>query len=326
MARARWLWLPYRRGAGCQPNSHLLTSPRRMTSGVAPRVTVLMTSFNRREQTLACLRTLYNSEGPAALRCILVDDGSADGTAEAVRSAFPEVTILEGTGALYWAGGMRLAFDHAWNAPFDYLLWLNDDVMLARGALHRLIQTERRLHPVRGACIVVGALQDPITGVTTYSGVLRRGLRRTHFRRIAPGAEPRRAETMNGNVVLVARHVAECLGTFDPAYPHGIADYDYGLRGAAAGIETWIAPRFVGTCAWNGPDVPGNWRARLIHTASRKRLPPSAWMVFTRRHAGPMWPLYWASPYARALLPRRNVAGRRQRRVVPDTRPEAKTP
>lgn len=280
------------------------------------RVTVLMTSFNRRQQTLACLRSLFDMEGQAALRVILVDDSSSDGTAAAVGEAFPDVTLVEGTGALYWAGGMRLAFERAWEQAFDYLLWLNDDVVLASDAVKLLVGTERELRPIRGPSIIVGALQDPATGATTYSGVARRGLRRTEFRQIAPGNAPRRAETMNGNVVLVPRDVAQRLGPFARAYRHGIADYDYGLRGAAAGIETWIAPTFVGTCSRNASGAAPS-RERLRTIISPKRLPPWGWLVFTRRHAGRMWPVYWLSPYVRAVL-RHLVSRRRSTPTVPD--------
>lgn len=272
-----------------------------------PKVTVLMTSYNRRDQTLACLRSLSSCDVHARLRLILVDDCSSDGTAEAVLSAFPDVTLIEGTGALYWAGGMRLAFARAWEEPFDHLLWLNDDVVLAEDALRTLVRTERGLRAARGPCIVVGALRDPITGQTTYSGVTRRGLRRTEFHQLPPGAAPRRAETMNGNVVLVPRDVAQRLGTFDPAYRHGMADFDYGLRGAAAGIETWIAPRFVGTCARNRSEGIKAAGESLRTMVSPKRLPPRGWLVFTRRHTGRMWPLYWVSPYARAVIRRHGV-------------------
>ncbi|MDQ4069370.1 MAG: glycosyltransferase [Actinomycetota bacterium] len=263
-----------------------------------------MTSFNRSERTLACLRSLFASEGLVALRVILVDDASPDGTADAVRDAFPDVTLMEGTGSLYWAGGMRVAFERAWDQAFDYLLWLNDDVVLVDDAVGKLIRTERELGPHRGPCIVVGALRDPTTGSTTYSGVARRALRRTAFDQIPPGLAPRRADTMNGNVVLVPRHVAQRLGTFDPVYRHAIADYDYGLRAAAVGIETWIAPTFVGTCPRNGPPDARPSGEGLRAIMAPKRLPPRAWLVFTRRHTGTMWPVYWASPYVRAMLPR----------------------
>ena len=265
-------------------------------------VTVLMTSFNRRNQTLLCLESLLGTEHRSTFRVVLVDDASSDGTADAVTEAYPEVKVVNGSGELYWAGGMRLALS-ASDQPFDYLLWLNDDVTLARNAVDHLIETERRVRRLRGPVIVVGALRDTPTGLTAYSGVRRRGAHRTRFSLISPGETPRRAETMNGNVVLVPRDVGERLGTFSPAYRHGIADYDYGLRAGAVGIEVWIAPNFVGECTRNDPSATlMNGHNSLRATMSVKRIPASGWLVFTRRHAGLLWPLYWASPYVKAVL------------------------
>lgn len=271
-------------------------------SVMAPRVTALITSYNRRETTLVCLRSLCSSSQNVALRIVLVDDCSSDGTEAAVREEFPDVTIISGSGKLYWAGGMRSAFERASEEPFDYLLWLNDDVCLANEALGDLIMTERRLRPIRGPAIVVGALQDPLTGLTSYSGVHRPRFKRTQFERIPPGTTPRHAETLNGNVVLVPHDVAQRLGNLDPAFRHGIADFDYGLRAAAAGIETWIAPGHVGMCARNAPDVADAKGYGLTEMLSVKRLPPWGWLVFTQRHTGRLWPLYWFSPYAGAAL------------------------
>jgi len=266
-------------------------------------VSVLMATYNRRAQTLRCLESLLSGGSHAALRVVVADDASSDGTRDAVRAAHPEVTVVEGSGTEYWAGGMCRAYTRAQDRPFDYLLWLNDDVILQRGAIDRLIETERQLHAVRGPIIVVGALQDPATGQTSYSGVRRRGIKRTSFSRITPGIAPRRAEAMNGNVVLISNAVAERLGGLDPAYRHGIGDYDYGLRAAAVGIETWIASGHVGECSRNdSPEGEVHVRENLRSVLSPKRMPIRGWLTFTKRHAGPLWPIFFASPYARAAL------------------------
>ena len=38
-----------------------------------------------------------------------MDDGSTDGTADAVRHAFDSVTVIRGDGSLYWAAAMARA-------------------------------------------------------------------------------------------------------------------------------------------------------------------------------------------------------------------------
>jgi GT2 family glycosyltransferase len=91
------------------------------------RIAVLMTCYNRREKTLACLRALKEATKAAAgisdTDVYLVDDGCTDGTAEAVRLSFPNVQIVAGTGSLYWCGGMRLAWREAAKSRYDAYVW-----------------------------------------------------------------------------------------------------------------------------------------------------------------------------------------------------------
>ena len=272
---------------------------------------VLMTCFNRRASTLACLGRLGEQALPEDVRVqvYLTDDGSTDGTADAVREAFPEVHLMSGDGNLYWSGGMRLAWRAALAQGHDFYLWLNDDTLLYPDALARLLDTHAQLGSL-APLIVVGSTQDPLTQHTTYGGVTRSSrLHPARFARVLPGHEPRPCQTMNGNCVLICRQVAERIGNLSEAFTHGMADYDYGLRAAQAGCSIWVAPGHVGTCAndhprqsWRDPTVPRRHRWRQV--TSTKGLPPREWGLFLKRHGGPLWPLYWLVPYARIWLGR----------------------
>jgi GT2 family glycosyltransferase len=137
-------------------------------------IAVLMTCHNRRDTTLACLESLYCARASNQLDVFLVDDASTDGTGAAVRDRYPTVNIISGSGDLYWVGAMRLAYEHATTKQHDFTLWLNDDVVLAPTALTTLIATWAQLsRNGHERSIVVGAVVDPTTRTTSYSGATR---------------------------------------------------------------------------------------------------------------------------------------------------------
>lgn len=271
------------------------------------RIAVLMASYNRREQTLACLESLAaQRDVEAEVEVVLVDDASPDGTADAVASAFPHVRLLAGSGELYWNGGMRRAFDAAMAEDPDHYLWLNDDVVLDPTALSALLRTRTQLL-ARGAqeVIVAGVMRAPGSGAVTYGGLMRRDRRRPlRFELVSPSAEPLEVETMHGNCVLIPRSVARTVGNLDPGYRHAMGDLDYGLRARGAGCQVWLAPATIGTCPPNpGQRADGRpFREQLRVLTGVKGLPPADWRTFAQRWAGPAWPVYWASPYVRRTL------------------------
>lgn len=268
-------------------------------------VAALMTCHNRAERTRACLQSLSAQEDVSGVQfdVVLVDAGSTDGTREMVRRDFPEVELIERGADLFWNGGMRVALAHAYELDPDFYLWLNDDVELDRDAISTLLGCHReRLHSRALPSIIVGSTRDPATGRLTYGGVIRPDrLRPMHYELVYPGDDPRAAETMNGNCVLVPREVVSRIGNLAAVYTHGMGDYDYGHRAARSGCEVWVAPGTIGTCSRNPPREPAGslGEHRRLSVSPTTGLPPSEWLTFTRRWAGPLWPVYAASPFVR---------------------------
>jgi GT2 family glycosyltransferase len=298
-------------------NHHVAESVE-MTGRGTTRMAAVMAAHNRRELTLACLRSLRAQRVPDVLVDVFVlDDASSDGTGEAIAERFPEVTVLCGDGKLYWNGGMRRAFGEAIAGDYDYYLWMNDDTTLDDGALALLLETERQVRE-RGsdAVIVAGAIRHPETGKLTYGGVVRpHRWRPLRWEPVEPGDTPRPCETMNGNTVLLSRAVVRRVGNLDPAFTQQMGDFDYGLRARMVGCSVWTTPGTVGTCAPH-PRRRTDQQPLLEELRrlwSIKELSPGPWATFSRRWAGTLWPLYWLSSYVRrggALLLERTPARR----------------
>ncbi len=105
------------------------SSPAATPPASAARVTVVMITWNRRADVLETLpRLLALPEQPPV---IVVDNGSDDGTAEAVRARHPEVVVValaENRGA----AGRNVGVEHA---VTPYVAFADDDSWWAPGAL-----------------------------------------------------------------------------------------------------------------------------------------------------------------------------------------------
>ena len=253
-------------------------------------VAIVMTCHNRRDTTLRCLSALRAQEGAhAALSLFVTDDGSTDGTSEAIREVWPEATIIRGTGSLYWAAGMALAERSAVRHRPDYLLWLNDDTLLDPDAVGRLLAASRD----EPASIVVGATVDPETAKGTYGGRTRIDYHPQRLARLPLADHVQRADTFNGNVVLVPWKARVTVGPIDGAFPHAYADDDYGLRATAKGVPIVQAPGAVGTCPRNPakPSPLGGAVDRWQRLQSPTGLPWRAQSRYLRRHGDWRWPV-----------------------------------
>lgn len=277
----------------------------------ASRLAVIMTSHNRRDKTMECLAALSASQhvGRVVLNAVLADDGSTDGTAEAVSQTYPWVRVVHGDGSLFWCRGMHRAFETALQHGFDYYLWLNDDTTLYVDALPRLFDcaAAQRAHTGKPV-IVVGSTVDEHSGKLTYGGERRASWwRRTSFVKVQPGEQAQPCESMNGNIVLIPAESAMRVGNLDPVFEHAMGDTDYALRANKLGVGVWAAPGVHGTCGHNSLSntfldstlsLPQRWKRML----GRKGLPWRSWWVLTRRHAGPFWPVYFLWPYVRVIV------------------------
>lgn len=263
------------------------------------KVSALLTCHNRRDKTLACLRNLANqSLTDLELNYIVVDDGSTDGTGEAVQLEFPTARLIQGDGSLYWCGGMRLAWKHALTEDPDYYMMVNDDTLLNSDALETLL---KMVPDPDTRVIAVAAICDPVNGEATYGGQLHSaGL-------IVPNGVMHACDTLNGNAVLVPRAVYHSIGMLHDAYSHAMGDLDYGNLARKNGILIYQSPHFLGTCPRNSNH--NTWMDRSLSRSERfkrllgkKGLPFNEWLIFNRRNAGSTWPWKTVSPYIRVML------------------------
>jgi GT2 family glycosyltransferase len=94
---------------------------------------IAIVNWNTRDLLISCLTRLAVAEPRAAVW--VLDNGSADGSARAVREAFPQVHLLESPDNLGFAGGVNQLLRQC---DAEYLVLLNTDAMPDPGALGQL--------------------------------------------------------------------------------------------------------------------------------------------------------------------------------------------
>src|SRR4051794_36486844 len=110
----------------------------------ATRVEIVLPVYNRRDTTIQALKSLsrINSDG-IDVHIIVVDDGSTDGTGQAISQNFPHIQIIAGNGELHYAAGTNRGIEAALARNADYVITTNDDTIFHENFLLRLLKTAR---------------------------------------------------------------------------------------------------------------------------------------------------------------------------------------
>lgn len=238
------------------------------------KIAVLMTVHNRKQTTVRCLQRLMINDkckviSDGGLDIFLVDDGSTDGTSEEVKKLGEgerwKIHLIRGTGSLYWAKGMRLAWETAVeHGDYDGYLWLNDDVELAADALEKLATTLQL--QLETPTIIVGECVNA-KGEVTY-GI--------------------KGDLFDGNFVYVPRSVYEKIGMICGDYAHAWADSDYALKAKRAGVNV-VSCGVIGKCEWH--ELRPRLKGKSLKERVRLLKDPKGWnlhdlWLYRRRNWG----------------------------------------
>jgi len=106
---------------------------------VPRRLATVVLTWNGREDTLACLESLREDGFPGPSdSVIVVDNGSDDGTEEAVRGGFPEARFVQTGANLGFSGGNNTGMRIALEEGYRLVMLLNNDTLVPRGTLETL--------------------------------------------------------------------------------------------------------------------------------------------------------------------------------------------
>jgi len=257
---------------------------------ISPLVYAVILNWNRCEDTLACLASLSRLDYPN-LRVLLVDNGSSDGTPEAVARQFPDVEVIVNESNLGFAAGCNVGLRHALERGADYIFLLNNDTLVDPAALNHLIALSGPNVGIVAPKIYyaadptriwsVGGMRHPLTLEKTGDG---RG-------QIDVGQwdDVMERDYLVGCALLLSRRLLTEVGLFDERFFMYYEDSDLSLRARQAGFRLLLSPQ---ARVWHkvavssgGSDSPNEryWMAR------------SSVLFFCKHVRGLRWLIVW--PY-----------------------------
>jgi GT2 family glycosyltransferase len=246
-------------------------------------------NWNGGAQNADCVRSLL-AQGLAAGRIVFVDNGSSDGSCEAIEREFAGLVVLRNAANLGYGDGTNVGLRHALAAGAERVWLVNNDVVFPAGTLAGL---ERELASSGDGIVAPRVLfKHPPDVVWCAGGTLTF---RTNLSTMIGHGEPdgpgfrvtRDVDYVPGCALLATRAVFERIGLLEGAYFAYHEDVEFCWKAKQAGFPV----RVIGALAAHHDahaSTGGGYNAR------RKYMMAVNTVHFLRKHGTPArWLGFW---------------------------------
>jgi GT2 family glycosyltransferase len=210
---------------------------------VSPRVCVVICNYNGKADTLACLESLRHDTYPDK-QIVLIDNGSTDGSAEAVAATFAEVSIVRMPLNGGFTGGNNVGLRRAMNAGAKYVFWLNNDTTIEPTTIEELVRAAEEHGEFALLTPMIHYAADPSRPWFAGSALdLEHGVA-VHDNTVppAPDAPIQEIPWSTGCAMFAPAELMSRLGGFDERFFLYWEDVDLSLRVRATGRRIGLVP------------------------------------------------------------------------------------
>jgi hypothetical protein len=252
----------------------------------SPVVTAVILNTNRRQDTLACLQSLKNSDYPN-LKLLVLDNASSDGSVEAIRERFPLVSLFELPQNRGYAGNNNIGIKLAVERGSDWIFIINEDTVFEPETVSRLIQAAQS-DPSVG---IVGPMvyhHDEPGVIQSAGGILDRNWRSTHRGQNEADrgqySRNEKVDWISGCALLVRSEVVRSIGVLDERFFYYWEETEWCLRARLHGWKILFVPgakithKGVQRDYRPGSNVTYYWTRNWLLTLAKHHAPFHAWM------------------------------------------------
>lgn len=219
------------------------------------RLSVVFLSYNTRDLTRQALNSVLAAAEGLEAEIFVVDNASADGSADMVAAEFPQVKLVCNEANVGFSAGNNVALRQVTG---EYALLINTDTIVRRDALHAMVDF-LDAHPEAGACGCKildpdGTLQldsrrgfpTPLAAFCKMSGLSRLFpkhplMARYHLTHLDP-EQTAEIEVLSGSCMMVRKAAMDQVGLLDEDYFMYGEDIDWCYRFHQAGWKIYYLP------------------------------------------------------------------------------------
>lgn len=280
-------------------------SPSAIRPEDQPRVSVVIPAYQGGQELLEAVASIWASHWRPE-EVIVVDNGSEDGSIEALRDRFPDVRLLCHGSNLGFGAACNRGLELARRLGHRFTLLLNQDARLDQDTLGSLLELAcRQPRAAAIGCLTLSS-HSRSEGLSRilYNGSWRRWLptwqRLQDLGGSAASAErqPRQVDYVWGHAMLLRLEALSEPGPFDPGFFMYYEDLDLCWRLQQAGWEIWCDSRVV---VWHRQSDPARAQASCLRRWQMKAA--SSRYFYRKRHRRMPADALWLLHNLRELMP-----------------------
>jgi len=213
-------------------------------------LSIIIVNWNAKDLLLRCLTSVYQTIEGVEMEVLVVDNGSNDGSGEAIKGRFPGVNFIQNQKNLGFAKANNQALRLS---NGKYLLLINPDTEIKEGSIERLLSFMESSPEagVAGAELINadGSKQNSIANFPSLATeLLNKNVLRWFFPKTFPGKEkdyfaPIEVDSVIGACMMVRRQAIDQVGLLDEGYFLFLEETDWCYRVKKAGWKVYHVPQ-----------------------------------------------------------------------------------
>ncbi len=213
-----------------------------------PLVYIIILNWNGWQHTLNCVTSLERVKYPN-LETIVIDNGSEDDSVERIKASFPDLQLLQMDTNLGFTGGNNQGIRHALEHNADYILLLNNDVIVDPDFLDIMVETvqnEKRLGALNPKIYYLEGDHENVlwsTGGKINLWLAASGNRGRDQTDRGQYDRPADIDFGSGCCLLMSRAALSEIGLLNDAYFAYYEDVDWSFRLRKKGLAVGYVPQ-----------------------------------------------------------------------------------